>query len=154
MSANPYSVAAWRLLRDSGNPLPARASLADIPADAAMDAEVLGCWNGERFVSWASWITGIQLASPNVPGEAAEKNIDCWFARCGNTAIWIVLDGPRWLMYAGSRKEASRRKDFASPYSAHARRTAEEWYGTAIDGWHTRQRASRHQNAIPEEPSR
>jgi hypothetical protein len=36
-------------------------------------------------------------------------------------------------MYAGARR--SWLKDFASPYLAHAVRTAEAWYGPAAGGW-------------------
>jgi hypothetical protein len=34
--------------------------LADIPVDAQMDDGIaLGCWNGERFVSWEKWLAGV-----------------------------------------------------------------------------------------------
>ena len=57
----------------------------------------------------------------------------CVTATCGTTPVWIVRDGDRWLMFAGTR--TSRRRDFASPFRNHAERTAEAWYGQAGNGW-------------------
>jgi hypothetical protein len=58
MSASPYSLDAWRQFKEGrdSDQKPATQRLADIPADAEMDEGiVLGCWNGERFVSWEKW---------------------------------------------------------------------------------------------------
>ena len=59
MTAPVYSLDAWRRFRenrDNGSATPPPQGLADIPADAEMDEGiVLGCWNGERFVSWEKW---------------------------------------------------------------------------------------------------
>ncbi|MCW5981974.1 MAG: hypothetical protein KIT09_28070 [Bryobacteraceae bacterium] len=68
--------------------------------------------------------------APPIPRDAA-----CVTAACGETRIWLVRDGERWLMFAGSRRRGTRRRDFASPFLRHAMRTAEAWYGEAADGW-------------------
>lgn len=136
MAAPAYSLAAWRKYReDQEQPkreTPAGLTLADIPADAEMDdGIVIGFWNGERFVSWKKWLAKAPIlraeSAPALPEDARLVT-----AVCGNTRVWLVRDGDRWLMYAGSRH--SRRRDFASPYLAHAVRTAEAWYGPAVGG--------------------
>jgi hypothetical protein len=67
---------------------------------------------------------------------------DCVAAYCGGTRVWLVRDGERWLMYTGSRKAAGRRRDFASPFLAHAMRTAEEWYGAPDGGWRAEKKSN------------
>ncbi len=137
MAAPAYSLAAWRKHREEQErpkgDKPAPLTLADIPADAEMDAGiVIGFWNGERFVSWEKWLATAPIlrekSTPALPEDARLVT-----AICGNTRVWLARDGDRWLMYAGSRR--SRRRDFASPYLAHAQRTAEAWYGPAASGW-------------------
>jgi hypothetical protein len=104
---------------------------------------VLGFWNGERFVSPEKWLATAPLereaasGSLNVPVDAK-----CVLADCGGTRIWLVRDGERWFMFAGSRRESSRRRDFATPFLAHAQRTAEVWYGPATDGWRAERRTA------------
>ena len=110
--------------------------LEQIPADAPMDdGIVIGFWNGERFVSWQKWratapITVEQPTTPRLPPDAR-----CLTADCGGTKVWLVKNGDRWLMYAGSRSAAGRRRDFASPFLEHAIRTAEQWYGVPSGDW-------------------
>jgi len=142
MSAPAYSLEAWRRLRESGErkaeaPLPP-VTLADIPADAEMDEGiVIGFWNGERFVSWEKWLATAPIER-KVPAEVANSAPDdarCAWTVCGNTPVWLVRDGDRWLMFTGSRRPQARRRDFASPFLGHAQRTAEAWYGPATDGW-------------------
>jgi hypothetical protein len=137
MAAPAYSLAAWRKYREEQEQpkqeTPAGLTLADIPADAEMDEGiVIGFWNGERFVSWEKWLATAPItreeSTPVLPEDARLVT-----AVCGNTRVWLARDGDRWLMYAGSRH--ARRKDFASPYLAHAQRTAEAWYGPAASGW-------------------
>lgn len=137
MAAPAYSLAAWRKYREEREQpeqgTSVESTLADIPADAEMDAGlVIGFWNGERFVSWEKWLATAPIvreeSKPALPEDARLVT-----AVCGNTRVWLVRDGDRWLMYAGSRH--SRRRDFASPYLAHAVRTAEAWYGPAVGGW-------------------
>jgi len=137
MTAPAYSLAAWRKYREEQEQpkqeSPAGSTLADIPADAEMDAGiVIGFWNGERFVSWKKWLATASIiredSTPALPEGARLVT-----AVCGHTRVWLARDGDRWLMYAGSRQ--ARRKDFASPYLAHAQRTAEAWYGPAVNGW-------------------
>lgn len=108
--------------------------LEQVPADAPMDAGVvIGFWNGERFVSWQQWRASEPMVADQLPDPSASPN--CVTADCGGTRIWLVRDGDRWLMYAGSRKAAGRRRDFASPFLDHAKRTAEQWYGVAGCEW-------------------
>jgi hypothetical protein len=137
MAAPAYSLAAWRKYREEQEQpkqeSPAGSTLADIPADAEMDAGiVIGFWNGERFVSWEKWLATAPIirenSTPALPEDARLVT-----AICGNTRVWLARDGDRWLMYAGSRH--SRRRDFASPYLAHAQRTAAAWYGPPAGGW-------------------
>ncbi len=137
MAAPAYSLAAWRkYLEEQEQPKqesPAGPTLAGIPADAEMDEGiVIGFWNGERFVAWEKWLaTAPILREDSKP--ALPEDVRLVSAICGNTRVWLARDGDRWLMYAGSRH--SRRKDFASPYLAHAQRTAEAWYGPPASGW-------------------
>lgn len=132
MAAPAYSLAAWRKYREEQEQ-PKQETLAGIPADAEMDEGiVIGFWNGERFVAWEKWLATAPIlreeSTPVLPEDARLVT-----AVCGKTLVWLARDGDRWLMYAGSRH--SRRKDFASPYLAHAQRTAEAWYGPAASGW-------------------
>jgi hypothetical protein len=139
MSARAYSLEAWLRFRGSrerkAEAPPPPVSLADIPADAEMDEGiVLGCWNGERFVSWEKWVASAPIErdpQPEVPVIPSDAR--CVKATCGATRVWLVRDGERWLMFAGTR--SSRRRDFASPFLSHAQRTAESWYGPATKGW-------------------
>jgi hypothetical protein len=137
MTAPVYSLAAWRKYREEREhpkqEQPSQGTLADVPADAEMDEGiVIGFWNGEQFVSWQKWVATTPLlqteSAPALPEDARLVT-----AVCGQTRVWLARDGDRWLMYAGSRH--SRRRDFASPYLAHAVRTAEAWYGPAASGW-------------------
>ena len=137
MAAPAYSLAAWRKYREEQEQpkqeSPSGLTLADVPADAEMDPGlVIGFWNGERFVSWEKWLASAPIiredSTPALPEDARLVS-----TLCGNTRVWLARDGDRWLMYAGSRH--SMRKDFASPYLAHAVRTAEAWYGPAASGW-------------------
>jgi len=137
MTAPTYSLEAWRRFKEGrdNTAKPPIQRLADIPADAEMDEGiVLGCWNGERFVSWEKWLTTAPIerdqqpvASP-VPADARRVS-----ATCGNTRVWLVRDRDRWQMFAGTR--TARRRDFASPFLSHAQRTAEAWFGPAEKGW-------------------
>ena len=110
--------------------------LEQIPADAPMDDARITVWNGERFVAYEKWLATAPVAVDPVE-RAAEmpRDADCVWAVCGGTRIWLVRDGDRWLMFAGSRKSSGRRKDFASPFLTHAMRTAEQWYGAPAGGW-------------------
>ena len=55
-------------------------------------------------------------------------------AICGATRVWLVRDGERWQMFAGSKKRGQR-TDFVSPFLRHAMEVAEGWYGEATAGW-------------------
>ena len=138
MTAPAYSLEAWRRFkegRDHSDEKPSAQCLADIPADAEMDEGiVLGFWNGERFVSWEKWLATAPIdRDPHPVATPIPADAKCVSATCGGTRIWLVRDGDRWLMFAGTR--TSRRRDFASPFLSHAQRTAEAWYGPAENGW-------------------
>ena len=43
----------------AAEPKPQPLPLEQVPPDAPMDEDItLGCWNGERFVSWETWRAG------------------------------------------------------------------------------------------------
>jgi hypothetical protein len=83
-----YKLDLWRRLKksgkDSGNLL---ARLGDIRADAEMDKDiVLGCWNGERFVSWAKWVAAVPRGqAPDSEPPADEPDTDCVHTACDST---------------------------------------------------------------------
>lgn len=141
MATAPYSLEAWRQFRERKDrpettaAVPPVFTLDDIPTDAEMaDGLVIGCWNGERFVSWAEWIARAPLAVDPEPASRALPNSAAYIATCGSTLVRLARERGRWLMFAGTRQ--TRRKDVASPFMEHAIRTAEAWYGPAADGWH------------------
>ncbi len=138
MTAPAYSLDAWRRFKErrhDDSAKPPVHSLADIPADADMDDGIaLGCWNGERFVSWEKWLATTPIErDPQPPASPVPADARCVSATCGGTPIWLVRDGDRWQMFAGTR--TARRRDFASPFLGHAQRTAEAWFGPAVKGW-------------------
>ncbi len=142
MTAPAYSLAAWRTYREEHErpkrETPVELALADIPADAEMDEGiVLGCWNGERFVSWESWIATAPVTIDPAPPSAALPDAAAYRATCGSTPVWLRKDGDRWLMFVQTQRR--RRLDFASPFLGHAIRTAEAWYGPAAGGWQVEQ---------------
>lgn len=113
--------------------------LEQVPLDAPYDdpEAVLHAWNGERWVPWQKWLASAptETVVPALDKPAIPADVHCLFGDCGGTRLWLVRDGDRWLMFAGSRKTSGRRKDFASPFLAHALRTAEQWYGAPKGGW-------------------
>lgn len=107
-----------------------------VPADTPMDdGMVLGFWNGKRYLSWEKWHATAPIATDSPTAPALPVDAGCVAAVCGGTKVWIVRDGDRWRIHAGSRGMAGRRRDFATPFLAHAVRTAEQWYGTADGQW-------------------
>ena len=113
--------------------------LEQIPEDAPTDDAVLTVWNGELWVAYQKWLANAPLAVDAKPREernpAIPADAECVAGSCGGVRIWLVGGGERWLMFVGSRKAGGRRRDFASPFLAHAIRTAEAWYGAPGDGW-------------------
>lgn len=141
MTASPYGREALRRFREQrahAAQEPARqASLLDqIPPDAPMDDATITVWNGERFVAYDKWRATMPVAREEMPAGAPAIPVDatCVAAECGCNRVWLVRDGERWLMFAGPRTAAGRRRDFASPFLAHAIRTAEQWYGAPVAG--------------------
>ena len=113
--------------------------LDEIPADAPMDDVTLTVWNGERFVAYDKWLATAPIVRVDEHTEGAAgaipANATCVTGECSGVKVWLVRDGERWLMHVGSRKPSGRRRDFATPYLAHAIRTAEQWYGASRLGW-------------------
>ncbi len=133
-----YSREALRRLCEQEAAPPVQPSLLEqIPAEAPMDAATITVWNGQRWVAFAKWrATAPVVAEAAGPKGCAQIPADaaCVVGDCGDTRVWLVRDGQRWLMYVGSRW-SGRRRDFASPYLDHAIRTAEQWYGAPPKGW-------------------
>ena len=138
-----YGREALRQLRDqqvqaAQEPEHPASLLEQIAADAPMDDSTLTVWDGERFVAYDTWQATAPLAMEEWQGTgmpATPVDASCVASNCGGTRVWLVRDGDRWLMFAGSRSASSRRRDFASPFLAHAIRTAEQWYGAPAGGW-------------------
>jgi hypothetical protein len=117
--------------------------LNQIPPDAPMDDATLTVWNGERFVAYNSWLATAPIqCDENPPKPVYPAAADCIVGECGSTRIRLVKDGERWLMFTGSPRACNRRRDFASPFLAHAVRTAEQWYGAPAEGWHPEKKAN------------
>ena len=137
-----------RAARETNAALPRQqlSLLEQVPPDAPMDdGIVIGFWNGERFVSWEKWRATAPIVVERPAEPSLPSNANCLTADCGDTKVWLVRDGDRWLMYAGSRKAAGKRRDFASPFLEHAIQTAEQWYGAANGRWREeRKRDARH----------
>lgn len=143
MSVAAYSLEALREYRRRKadartDAIKAPLTMKDIPPDAPMEEGiVLGCWNGEAFVSWEKWLATAPIAVQSAGQKLClPDGARCITAECGSTKVWLAKDGDRWLMYTNSRKASDRRKDFASPFLEHAVRTAEQWYGAPVGDWH------------------
>lgn len=72
---------------------------------------------------------------PKPPKPKPEVNATC--ARFpGGVGVELRQEGKsRWLMWVTRNGKRQRRRDFASPFLEHARRTAEHWYGVPVGGW-------------------
>ena len=139
-----YSRAAMRQAREKpkssgAHQQPRTLTLADVPADAEYEdaGAVLHVWADNKFVPYATWLASAPISIESVTTEQSTIPADarCVAADCNETRVWLVRDGDRWLMFAGSRGPAARRRDFASPFLGHAIRTAEFWYGAPTNGW-------------------
>ena len=113
--------------------------LEQIPADAPMDDATITVWTGERFMAYDDWIAVRPITIEENPPEAGLRAVPAdatsVVGDCGGARVWLVRDGDRWLMFARARNASGRRRDFATPYLAHAMRTAELWYGAPVAGW-------------------
>ncbi len=145
-----YSRAAMRQAREQRESYPSdrprSVALAEVPADAEYEDEgaVLHVWADNKFVPYSKWLASAPISvesvaanEPSIPSDAK-----CVTAECGATRVWLVRDGDRWSMYAGSRGAAGRRRDFASPFLGHAIGTAEFWYGAPSSGWRAEDKAN------------
>jgi hypothetical protein len=73
---------------------------------------------------------------PPAPLAATVDKTEAFFA--GGLRIQVRQDdGGRWMIWFTHGAAWRRRKDFASPWPDHARRTAELWFGPPVDGWNT-----------------
>lgn len=97
------------------------------------EAPPASIFDGKRYTP-EEWVW-YRCVSQNRTKPGPDETCPAHWADCGDTRVWIVKDGERWLMYAGSRQPDSRRKDFASPFRNHAMQTAEYWYGPPREGW-------------------
>lgn len=135
MSDPAYSLEAWRALKQRQQvPPQPEPEAPQVPGEiAAEQAPPASIFDGKRYTpeEWV-WHRVVQVPTKPQPDEKCPVH----WADCGTTRVWIVKDGERWLMYAGSRQPGSRRTDFASPFLNHAMQTAECWYGPPHDGWH------------------
>jgi hypothetical protein len=125
MSEPAYSLEAWRRLR----------AQRELPRPAEPKPEA----SEPRTIPWQQWFatTPLEIDQEALKARARQDDsANIYVANCGGTTVWLVRQGPRWLMFAGSRRPDSRRRDFASPSLEHSKRTAEAWYGPAPDGWH------------------
>jgi hypothetical protein len=90
-----------------------------------------------RGVHWyrtADDAAGVFSAPPAEDARTEIRALVAHFAEGIDVELW--RQSKRWLMWVTQRGKRNRRKDFASPYLEHAQRTAEEWYGKPLDGWH------------------
>jgi hypothetical protein len=113
-------------------------ALAEVPADAEFEGDaVLYVWADNKFIPYAKWLASAPISSESVTAadSAIPRDATCVTGDCKGTQVRLVRDGDRWLMFAGSRGAARRRRDFASPFLGHAIRTAEFWYGSPANGW-------------------
>lgn len=142
MSQPAYTLEAWRQRKERKQKLPQpEPDCSEVPGDAATDGTPpASICDGKRYTP-EEWIWHHVIQVPVKP----EPDYKCSVhgADCGDTRVWIVKDGSRWLMYAGSRRADSRRTDFASPFLNHAMPTAEHGYGPPRDGWHAEKHAAK-----------
>ena len=149
-----FGTEALRQLRERHGqaPEPERPAspLPTVPADAPCDEPdaLVHAWDGARWVPWNVWrvTAGITVtAMPPAPADAIRADAELVAATCGAARVRLVKDAERWLMYVGSRQPGGRRRDFASPFLAHAMRTAVAWYGAPAKGWREEQRGLAHE---------
>lgn len=142
MSAVPiYGSDALRRLRErqdnaSTAPECQPSLLSQVDPDAPMDDATLTVWNGDRFVDYDTWLATAQLHRDETHAEPQfDAEVSRVVAVCGNTPVRLARDGERWLIITRPGRAWRRRRDFASPYLAHAIRVAEQWFGVPLGGW-------------------
>jgi hypothetical protein len=147
MTFGREALARWR--EQGAQPERPASPLATVPADAPCDEPdaLVHVWDGERWIPWAAWraTAAITVAMPPAPAGSIRADAERVAATCGAARVWLLKDAERWLMYVGSRRPGVRRRDFASPFLAHAMRTAEVWYGAPAKGWREEQRGLAHE---------
>ena len=107
------------------------------PPDAEYEQpkKAIHVWYEGRFIPYDTWLARGPVAIEEQPPQSVSASATGAMAQCGATTVWLVQDGSRYLMYAGAKDAAHRRRDFASPYIEHAMLTAELWYGPAAGSW-------------------
>jgi len=77
MRSAPYSLAdlrEYRRRKEQGESTPPL-TLADIPPDAPMEEGiVLGCWDGQAFVSWDKWVVSHPASTGIAEQEQRSKH--------------------------------------------------------------------------------
>lgn len=134
-----YSRAMIRRVREQADqPASHAIPMSAIPADAPADDAAITVWSGERWLAYHRWLAAaacVRDQETERPDSTLTEGARCVFGDCKGLRVWLVRDGDRWLIFPGSRKRRVRRRDFASPFLAHAIRTAEQWYGAPASGW-------------------
>jgi hypothetical protein len=81
----------------------------------------------------------IDKYSPHPPEPQAEP-LDCVASFVGGLQVELHRENrSRWLMWEVRDGRKTRRRDFASPYLDHAKRTAAFWYGEPVEDWQSLQ---------------
>jgi hypothetical protein len=103
----------------------------------------IAAWRAAPFdLRLARWFDSREAAAScgegrvDAPAESAPAPT-LWSARFpGGVQVELRLEqGGRWLMWVVREGVVERRKDFASPYAEHAKRTAEQWFGALLTSW-------------------
>ena len=162
-----YGREALRRLRDqqarrAADPESAASPMDGVPANAEYESpdDVLHAWDGQKWIPWRKWLvtaaTSHDEPGPESSRQVADADAGCVAGSCDGARIVLAKEGERWLIYVGALRLANRRKDFGSPFLAHAVRTAEAWYGVPAGGWHAEVRADGKQkptSGVPAENS-
>jgi hypothetical protein len=92
----------------------------------------------ERELIELVWSEPVLPATNSVNPAAPASDEQCTEATfAGSVTVQIRPYGPnRWSLWFTHGAAWRKRKDFATPYLDHARRTAEHWYGPLLDSWH------------------
>lgn len=147
MTGAVYGREALRRLRDqqarrTGELCGTESPMAEVPVNAEYESpdDVLHAWDGQKWIPWRKWQAAAAIASDE-PGletgcHVANADTGCVAGSCDGARIVLAKEGERWLIYVGEIRVSNRRKDFASPFLAHAVRTAEAWCGVPAAGWH------------------
>jgi hypothetical protein len=83
---------------------------------------------------------------PKAPTPPAPEPAACVAQFAGDVQVELRRESSsRWLMWEVTGGRKRRRKDFASPYMEHAKRTTAYWYGEPEGDWQELKEAARRQ---------